>query len=343
MSSNQPLVSVLMPCYNAAAYFDEAVQSVLNQSYKNLEILLIDDGSSDNTRSLIADYASRDSRIVPVYNEHNLGLIRTLNKGVKMASGEYVARMDADDISSDNRIERMIEVLNENPAVDVISAGYYSMSADGKRSVRVFPKANNTLPLLFVSFFCTPVNHPCMMARSVVMKANPFDEQYIHSEDYEIFSRLLLLGSGFRNLDEPLYYLRRNPHSVSNKFERIQIANHTRISIRNIEQYFGKSFDYFIHKIMINRISFNCSADMLKEAFLNLQLLRDEFEKRENPGSGEKQEITDFLTEQYIDIFLQSLKYASWKNRIGISVLMMKYLDVLLSTRALQYFRSKWR
>jgi hypothetical protein len=175
------------------------------------------------------------------------------------------------------------------------------------------------------------------------MKVNPFDEQYIHSEDYEIFSRLLLSGSGFMNLDEPLYYLRRNPQSVSNRFENIQIANHTRISVRNIEQYFGKTFDYFIHKIMINRIGFNVTSGMISEALKNLQDLKNEFESRENPDQDSVQEISDFLTEQYIDIFLQSMKYSSWNNRFWIALLMLKHVKSLVSKRAVQYFRSKLR
>ena len=340
---NPILVTVLMPCYNASSFLKAAVDSILNQSYRNLEVLLIDDGSSDNTKDLIGQYATLDSRIVAVYNEENLGLIRTLNKGVQMATGLFIARMDSDDISEPNQIEYMMKAFEKDPLLDVVSAGYYSMSADGTKSVRVYPKALDSKALLFVSLFCTPVNHPCMMARAAVLKSNPFDEGYIHSEDYEIFSRLLLNGSKFRNLEEPLYYLRRNPQSVSNRFERIQIANHTRISVRNIEQYFGKSFDYFIHKIMINRISFNVSPRMIRLALKNLDDLRSDFENRENLDNQNSLQIDDFLTEQKIDIFLQSLKYASWSNRIGIILLILISIKDFLNKRTLQYLNSKVR
>jgi len=340
---NQPLVTVLMPCYNASAFFVEAVDSIVNQTYNNLEILLIDDGSSDNTKELISKYAEKDSRIVPVFNEVNLGLIRTLNKGVALASGTFIARMDSDDISDLRRIDEMVATFNSHPELDVISAGYFSMAADGTKSVRVFPKALDSKALLFVSFFCTPVNHPCMMAKSAVLKNNPFDERYIHSEDYEIFSRLLLSGSIFMNLEKPLYYLRRNPQSVSNRFERIQIANHTRISARNIEQYFDKTYDYFIHKIMINRISFNASPKLIRQALGNLSELELEFEQRENADQKVKKEIANFLIEQRIDIFLQSLKYASWSNRAEITFLMLDYIKDFVSKRGVQYLKSKFR
>ncbi len=340
---DQPLVTVLMPCYNASAFLFDAVSSILNQTYSNLEVLLIDDGSSDDTKELIIKYASSDNRIRPVFNEVNLGLIRTLNKGVELAQGNFIARMDSDDISDIHRIERMLEYFRIHPELDVVSAGYYSMSADGKKNVRVYPKALDSEALLFVSLFCTPVNHPCMMARSGVLKSNPFDERFIHSEDYEIFSRLLLSGSTIMNLTEPLYYLRRNPQSVSNRFEKIQIANHTRISVRNIEQYFGITFDYFIHKIMINRISFNVSPRMIRSALKNLDQLRLEYEKRENIDQNNALQIRDFLIEQRIDIFLQSLKYASWTNRIGIILLIFATIRDLISKRTVQYIKSKVR
>lgn len=339
----KPLVTILMPCYNAAAFFVEAVESIIAQTYANLEILLIDDGSSDNTKDLIIKYASTDKRIIPVFNEVNLGLIRTLNKGVAMATGDYIARMDSDDVSDLRRIEEMVRVFLDHPQLDVLSAGYYSMSADGEKYVRVFPKALDSKALLFVSLFCTPVNHPCMMAKSSVLKSNPFDERFIHSEDYEIFSRLLLSGSVIMNLEEPLYYLRRNPQSVSNRFEKIQIANHTRISARNIEQYFGLTYDYFIHKIMINRISFNAGPQLIRQALKNLNDLQVEFIKREQCDPKVNSEINDFLTEQRIDIFLQSMKYASWNNRAGIMLLMLEHLKDIVSKRAIQYLRSKVR
>ena len=94
-----PLVTVLMPVYNAEKYLSEAIDSILAQTYKNIEFLIINDGSTDRSESIIWDYQSRNSKIVYVKNETNMKLIATLNKGVKMANGKYIVRMDADDIS----------------------------------------------------------------------------------------------------------------------------------------------------------------------------------------------------------------------------------------------------
>src|SRR5687768_1212088 len=104
----QPKVSILLPCYNAAKYLRFAIDSIVSQTYRNLEIILINDGSTDNTGKIIDEFASRDSRIVVVNNPVNLGLIKTLNKGITYITGYYTARMDADDISQVDRIEKLV-------------------------------------------------------------------------------------------------------------------------------------------------------------------------------------------------------------------------------------------
>ena len=111
---NQPLVSVLIPCYNVERYVVEAVGSISNQTYKNLEIIAINDCSTDRTGELLMQLAREDSRIRVVTNEVNLKLIQTLNKGIGMCNGEYIARMDADDISLPTRIEKEVRFLEEN-------------------------------------------------------------------------------------------------------------------------------------------------------------------------------------------------------------------------------------
>lgn len=334
-------VTVLMPCYNAAAYFHEAVDSVLNQSYSNLEILLIDDGSKDNTAELITKYSQIDSRIVPVFNEKNMGLIKTLNKGVQLATGDFIARMDADDISHPDRIKLLLKEFDLDPKLDVISAGFYYISYDGIVKRQAHPKALQSKSLQFVSFFCTPVNHPCVVGKASVFKANPFDDQYIHSEDYEIFSRLLADGYRFKNYELPLYFLRMNPESVSYKFEKIQISTHTKISVRNIENYFNKRFDFFLHKVMINRISFNVSYKLLNEALETLDMLRNEFLKNEKPDTSVVAEIDEFLIEQKIDILLQSFKSARFKHKGVILWNIFAHLPLFIHKRGSRYFLSK--
>jgi len=338
----QQKISIIIPCYNAGKYIREAVDSIVNQTYRNLEILLIDDGSVDDTKAIISEYAQQDKRVVPVFNDKNIGLIRTLNIGVKKTTGDFIARMDADDISVLNRIEILYNTFVTDPDIDVVSAAYYYLTVDGRVIRKAYPKATLSKALQFVSFFCTPVNHPCVMARAKVLKENAYDEIYIHSEDYELFSRLLNKGYHFKNLTEPLYYLRVNPESVSHKYEQIQISTHMRISVMNIENYFGQRYEYFTHKVMVNRISFDVSNELMKIAISTLENLKTIYIKQEQANDTEINEIKEFLVEQKIDIYLQTLKYAKWFRKPIVLMVIIMNLGVFLNKRGMQYFKLKF-
>jgi glycosyltransferase involved in cell wall biosynthesis len=337
----RPLVSVLMPCYNASRFLEEAMDSVLNQSYTNLEVLAIDDGSTDGTADIIKRYADKDTRVRAIFNEVNIGLIKTLNKGCDLAQGGFIARMDSDDISEPRRIERLMEVLESDPSVSLVSAGCFRLSESGKLLSRVHPKARLWKALKFVSFFSTPVLHPCVVFRSELVSHNRFDEEYLHSEDYELFSRLLLLGHKFVNIDEPLYQLRINFQSVSHKFENIQISTHNRISFRNINDYFGIQYDYFVQRVMTNRINFNVPPRLLRESLRQLDKLRAIFIQNECPSDEELEDIDGFLTEQRIDIHIQSLKNSNgWLIGFHLITCLFNW-RLFLAPRGIQYLKSK--
>ncbi|HKR03939.1 MAG TPA: glycosyltransferase [Bacteroidia bacterium] len=341
MPEKLPVVSIVMPCYNAEKYFVEAIESIINQTYKNLEIVLVNDGSTDGTSELLNKYAREVSQIKIISNEKNLGLIASLNKGVAAATGEYIARMDADDISVSDRIEKIMNVFFQIPEVEVVSAANFMISLKGKILLQTVPKATRIKALKFVSFFSTPIVHACVIVKSNVFKENVFNPDYIHSEDYELFSRLIFQGVKMYNLKDPLYYIRINPDSVSFKYEKIQVSTHTKISKQNIENYYNISLEYFVHKVMINRISFDVPVSLLKEAFKQLELLKTIFIQREDCSLGEIDEIELFLIEQKIDIILQSIKYSSLKNKIALSVFMLVHARLFLSTRGSNYVKSK--
>src|SRR5690606_28917246 len=112
----EPLVTVFMPVYNSEQYIREALESILNQTYQNLDILLVDDGSTDRSVEIIKSY--QDTRIRLIQNEKNMGIPYTRNVGLKEAKGKYIAIMDSDDIAVSNRIERQIQYLETNPHID---------------------------------------------------------------------------------------------------------------------------------------------------------------------------------------------------------------------------------
>ena len=129
---NMPLVSVLICAYNAAPYVKESLTAVINQTYRNLEIIVVEDGSTDDTLSILQDFARQDSRIRIVQNEQNMGLISSLNKGLEHVHGKYIARTDADDITEPQWVEKIVSELEKRS--DIVAMGAY---------IRIFSEKGN--------------------------------------------------------------------------------------------------------------------------------------------------------------------------------------------------------
>lgn len=222
---SNPLVSVLIPCYNVESYVVESVSSIIDQTYTNLEIVIINDCSSDNTSHKLDELSKKDSRIKIYNNETNLKLIKTLNKGVELCNGKYIARMDADDISFPTRIEKQVSFLEQNADYDVVSTMFYTFrTGKSKHNLYINPKTYEELQayLLFRSGIC----HPAVMIRKTLFTelGLKFEAKYLHVEDYALWSKALYCTK-LANLDEPLLYYRVHEHQVSTLNEQKQIEN----------------------------------------------------------------------------------------------------------------------
>ncbi len=214
------LVSVIIPCYNCELYVEQAVRSMMNQTYKNLEIITINDGSSDDTKNILLRLSSEDDRVRYVENEKNIKLIATLNKGLELANGEYIARMDADDISFPTRIEKQVVFLEKNP--DIVVLGTNSWHIDESNMIighSQMPKSDKSIRLY--ARYASPFIHPSVMLRAEKMKGFYYDVNYIHSEDFKLWIDILVNFKGF-NLEERLVAYRYNTDSVSHKFFDVQ-------------------------------------------------------------------------------------------------------------------------
>src|SRR5690554_2600049 len=209
MSSYQPLISVIMPCYNAEQFLPMALDSIINQTYTNLEIVCINDGSTDKTAAILEEYAKKDQRIRIIHNETNLKLIATLNKGISLAKGEYIARMDADDISNKKRIDKLYSTIISK-GVDVVSCKSENIDVFGAKVSQSFLKAINPLYITFSSYLFTPIGHPTLLARKSTFDDFNYsiDENALHTEDYELWTRMIRNNVKFYNLDEVLYSYR---------------------------------------------------------------------------------------------------------------------------------------
>ncbi len=181
-----PKISVIMPAYNAEKYIAEAIESILNQTFDDFEFIIIDDGSTDGTVCVVKGYS--DKRILFYQNEHNMGVATTLNRGLGLATGEYIARMDSDDISLPERFEKQVCYMDEHPECAVLGAGIEMFVA--QRGQRTFSQAAEELKvdLLFGCCFA----HPVVMLRARCFGKTGFryDNDFNKMEDYDLWDRV---------------------------------------------------------------------------------------------------------------------------------------------------------
>lgn len=203
MDKNRNLVSVVLPVYNAALYLSEAIQSILNQTYSNFELIIIDDASTDNSWIIITQFAQQDKRIRTFRNERNLKLSKTLNLGIEHASGIYIARMDADDISLPDRLEKQVAYMNMHPEVGISGGSMEIMRATGD----VFAKRTyhlNDQDIRSHIFRYSPYSHPLIIMRKTILnKVGGYRDEYNPAEDYELYFRIGAV-SKFGNLSDTL-------------------------------------------------------------------------------------------------------------------------------------------
>jgi glycosyltransferase involved in cell wall biosynthesis len=190
MSHSSPLVSVLMPVYNGEKYLREAIDSILNQTFTDFEFLIINDGSTDDTENIILSYS--DARIRYIKNEENLKLIATLNKGLDLAQGKYIARMDADDISICNRLEVQFNFMESNPEIGLLGTNIldFQNDIDNRRKISYKTKHDE---IKFKLFFDTHFPHPSAFIRKNILneKKLRFNPDSLHAEDYELWNKLV--------------------------------------------------------------------------------------------------------------------------------------------------------
>ena len=225
---NCPLISVLMGVYNCAATVEEAIQSIIDQTVTNWELIICDDGSSDNTYEVISDLAQMEPRIILIRNERNMGLAPTLNNCLHIARGTYTARMDGDDICAPDRFEKELAVLEADSTCAVVSCAMISYDNDGVYGLSRYPKDPQKKDFFVGS---TPFCHAgCMMRRDVLTELGGYNESDAvqRFEDYDLWFRLYNAGYYGRNLPDALYSMRddRNAYrrrKMKYRFKSVQL------------------------------------------------------------------------------------------------------------------------
>jgi glycosyltransferase involved in cell wall biosynthesis len=230
-------VSIGIPFYNAGLYFAEAINSVLKQSYKDFELILLDDGSTDNSLSIA--YSFDDPRIKVESDGENKGLPTRLNQLISMSSGSFIARMDADDVISSTRIQKQVDFLNLNPSMDFVSTGICSVNENNH--VAGYRNFNPLCPRPFIAadviFGRVNIAHATIMARSSWYNRNTYNINAKLMEDYELWINAAMqsdLAVGF--IHEPLYFYREASSISSKKAIKAYINQYQLIYYQYFEQ-----------------------------------------------------------------------------------------------------------
>ncbi len=249
-------ISVLMPAYNARKYISEAIESVLNQTFKDFEFIIIDDCSTDKTLEIIEDYAKKDSRIIALRNEVNLKMSHTLNKGLALAKGKYIARMDADDWCHPERLYKQFVFMENNPEIG-ISGGSMNI-CDENLNVKSLRKYNLTDREIKKNIFkYSPFCHPSIIIKKEVFdRVGRYDANFNPAEDYELYFRIGEFYK-FGNLDDVLLRYRVVEKSMTTgftkKMELKTIAIRNRYSKKYNMSFFDRIYN-FLHRVSVHLV-----------------------------------------------------------------------------------------
>ncbi len=336
-----PLVSVVMPCYNTAPFVKQALASVLTQTYPKLEIILIDDGSTDDTFSILSEATLGDARIRLLRNDSNMGIVATLNKALSLCNGAFITYMHADDVSSIDRIDMLLKFMLQYPDTDIVAAGYCWLDERLRVSAPMIPKTTLPKSIKFTVFMITPMPHPLVFARAIILKKLMYDPTYEYSEDFDLLSRAVLSNHILRNMNRSLYFIRLNSMRLSFRFENLQNMNHIRISYRNINDYFGVALEPLLHQIIVNRMDSRSSSKQLMESFRIMDGLKNDFLEREDCSIPEIEEIEKVVREQKFDILIQSLKFYKWFELVRLFPMIPYAFRLLMNRQVFDYVSGK--
>lgn len=209
-------VSVLMPVYNGAQYLQEAIDSILNQTYRDFELIIVDDGSTDDSPAIIYINAERDNRVVSLKNEQNSGICVTLNKGLDAAKGEYIIRMDCDDISELDRIEKQVAFMETHSEYGLLGSNI-RVFGDGIETY-VFDFDEDWRMCIADMIFATCVAHPAIIMRKKLIQKYHlrYDDSFRGMEDYYMWWQIAKYAK-ISNLQEPLLNYRYHQKQVTQK------------------------------------------------------------------------------------------------------------------------------
>lgn len=317
-----PRITVLMPVYNAERHLREAINSMLDQSFAPFEFLIIDDGSTDRSAEIIESY--RDPRIRFIRNKNNMGITPTLNKGIALASCELIARMDADDISHPQRLQKQFAYMKRNPKCALLST--WARVVDEDRKFVRLERYRSNFYYYNLTFECW-IYHPTIMFRkSAVEQVGMYTMPY--SEDYDLFWKM---STRFQiaNLAEPLVDYRLSATSLNTVLKKTEydLANEQNV-LRNIRYYMGKDFQISHASVECLRHNFrplltHYNPQTVLESLAVMDAVTERILQKENINRDVKS--------------IQRARYFKRKfilNELGKALPLMQGIELLIRTRA---------
>jgi len=301
-----PKISVLLPAYNCERYIVETLESLRHQTYKDFEVLIINDGSTDQTEKLVQDYITDhgDIDIRIIRNEKNSGISFSLNHGIRKASGQFIARMDSDDICLPDRFESQLKFLEENEDIDFVGTGYKTFGKGFSRK-NIHPETDLEIKtaLIFDSAFA----HPTMMMRrdSILKNGLFYDSSFDSAEDYELWTRSAKCCN-FHNLQKTLlnYRVHHQQISTSKRESQVNLAKKARLMyLKSLNINLSPESIDFHHHFSIYELE-NFDETTLEHARQWLVELGDEIQ---NKTPAWNDELKKQLTIRFTRIFYENL------------------------------------
>ena len=307
----KPIVSVILPVYNGGEYLNEAIDSILCQSYTDFELIIIEDASTDNSLEIIN--MVNDQRIILHNNKYNLGQARSQNVGLKIASGAYVARLDQDDIMDPLRLEKQVNYLDNNVEISAVGSQIYCIDSKGENIQNWnWPVGleKNVFNLLTGQ---NPVADPASMIRKdVILELGGFNADYVPSEDYDLWLRMLSQGYKCDNMDDYLTKYRVHSSQTSTIQKTKQIEKHysafvdfyNRLNTKKVEtEKIVNYINIFMRKKKHNQINISSTITIFFNILDSIKL-KCHLEKRD-------------LRKKLFNLFLYEIKY----NMEGINII----------------------
>jgi len=227
-----PAVSILLAVRNGELFLEQSVDSVLNQKYRNFEFIITNDGSSDTTSHILDTFVARDNRIRIINNKYSIGLTRSLNNSLSVSKGEFIARIDHDDIWHPDKLDRQISFLNAHPEIGLLGTSYWEMDSDGTNLRRAVLPLCQTDDEIRRALYCyNPFFHSSIVARrTLLMEIGGYNTRFKYAQDYELWTRLIHQSKA-AILPDILCYRRNGKFNISVRKEREQRLNALRSKI----------------------------------------------------------------------------------------------------------------